>query len=282
MSDTRRLIMRILTGSATYGLLTVGAILMMLPFAWMIMASFMTSAEVIARPLKWIPSTLQVESYRNLSDAIPLAHSYLNSAIVTSVTTLGILLSSSLAGYGFAKFKFKGRDLLFLMVLATLMIPFFVVLIPVFYLVSKFGWVDTYAGLIVPNMVTGFGIFLMRQYMLSLPDEVLDAARIDGASEFEIYWRMVVPLSTPVIGSLGILAIVYQWNSFLWPLVVGRSSNMWTVPVALNSLRIYASNTDVINMQMAGATLAVVPIIVVFLMLQRYFVQGIALTGMKG
>ena len=276
MSDTRRLVTRLLTASATYGFLTVGAILMMLPFAWMIMASFMTSKEVIARPLKWIPSSLQIDSYRNLSDAIPLAHSYMNSAIVTSLTTLGILVSSSLAGYGFAKFQFKGRDVLFLMVLATLMIPFFVVLIPVFYLVSKFGWVDTYAGLIVPNMVTGFGIFLMRQYMLSLPDEVLDAARIDGASEFEIYWRMVIPLSTPVIGSLGILAIVYQWNSFLWPLVVGRSSDMWTVPVALNSLRIYASNADVINMQMAGATLAVVPGIVIFLRLPRYFVQGIA------
>jgi multiple sugar transport system permease protein len=282
MSDTRRHATRFLTGAATYGLLTIGAILMILPFAWMILASFMTSAEVIARPLTWIPSTLQVDSYRNLSDAIPLSRAYLNSAIVTSLTTLGILLSSSLAGYGFAKFQFKGRDVLFLMVLATLMIPFFVVLIPVFYLISKFGWIDTYAGLIVPNMVTGFGIFLMRQYMLSLPDEVLDAARIDGASEFEIYWRIVIPLSTPVIGSLGILAIVYQWNSFLWPLVVARSSNMWTVPVGLNSLRIYASSTDVINMQMAGAVLAVVPIIIVFLMLQRYFVQGIALTGMKG
>jgi multiple sugar transport system permease protein len=282
MSDTRRHITRFLIGAATYGLLTVGVILMLLPFVWMILASFMTSEEVIARPLTWIPSSIQFDSYRALSDAIPLGRAYLNSAIVTSLTTAGILLSSSLAGYGFAKFQFRGRDALFLMVLATLMIPFFVVLIPVFYLISKFGWIDTYAGLIVPNMVTGFGIFLMRQYMLSLPDEVLDAARIDGASEFEIYWRMVVPMSTPVIGSLGILAIVYQWNSFLWPLVVARSSNMWTVPVGLNSLRIYASSTDVINMQMAGAVLAVVPIIIVFLMLQRYFVQGIALTGMKG
>jgi len=282
MSDTRRHITRFLIGAATYGLLTVGVILMLLPFVWMILASFMTSEEVIARPLTWIPSSIQFDSYRALSDAIPLARAYLNSAIVTSLTTAGILLSSSLAGYGFAKFQFRGRDALFLMVLATLMIPFFVVLIPVFYLISKFGWIDTYAGLIVPNMVTGFGIFLMRQYMLSLPDEVLDAARIDGASEFEIYWRMVVPMSTPVIGSLGILAIVYQWNSFLWPLVVARSSDMWTVPVGLNSLRVYASGADVINMQMAGAALAVVPIIIVFLMLQRYFVQGIALTGMKG
>jgi len=282
MSDTRRHITRFLIGAATYGLLTVGVILMLLPFVWMILASFMTSEEVIARPLTWIPSSIQFDSYRALSDAIPLGRAYLNSAIVTSLTTAGILLSSSLAGYGFAKFQFRGRDALFLMVLATLMIPFFVVLIPVFYLISKFGWIDTYAGLIVPNMVTGFGIFLMRQYMLSLPDEVLDAARIDGASEFEIYWRMVVPMSTPVIGSLGILAIVYQWNSFLWPLVVARSSDMWTVPVGLNSLRVYASGADVINMQMAGAALAVVPIIIVFLMLQRYFVQGIALTGMKG
>jgi multiple sugar transport system permease protein len=184
MSDTRRHIIRVLTGAATYGLLTVGAILMLLPFVWMILASFMTSEEVIARPLTWIPSSIQFESYRSLSDAIPLARAYLNSAIVTSLTTAGILLSSSLAGYGFAKFQFRGRDALFLMVLATLMIPFFVVLIPVFYLISKLGWIDTYAGLIVPNMVTGFGIFLMRQYMLSLPDEVLDAARIDGASEF--------------------------------------------------------------------------------------------------
>jgi multiple sugar transport system permease protein len=167
-------------------------------------------------------------------------------------------------------------------VLATMMIPFFVVLLPIFYLVSQLGWINTYPGLIVPNIVTGFGIFLMRQYMLSLPDEVLDAARIDGASEFEIYWRIALPLSTPVIGALGILAFVYQWNNFLWPLVVARSSDMWTVPVGLNSLRVYASSADVINLQMAGAALAIVPVMIVFLLLQRYFVRGIALTGMKG
>ena len=162
------------------------------------------------------------------------------------------------------------------------MIPFFVVLIPIFYMISKFGWINSYPGLIVPNIVTAFGIFLMRQYMLSLPDEVLDAARVDGASEFEIYWRIVLPLCTPVIGALAILAFVYQWNNFLWPLVVARSDSMWTVPVGLNALRVYASSAQVINMQMAGATLAVMPVIIVFLALQRYFVRGIALTGVKG
>ncbi len=201
---------------------------------------------------------------------------------VTTSTTIGILLTSSLAGYGFAKFQFPGRDVLFLIVLATMMIPFFVVLIPIFYMVSKFGWVDSYPGLIVPNIATAFGIFLMRQYMVSLPDEVLDAARVDGASEFEIYWRIVLPLSTPVIGALGILAFVFQWNNFLWPLVVARTDTMWTVPVGLNSLRVYASSAQVINMQMAGATLGIIPLVIVFLALQRYFVRGIALTGIKG
>jgi multiple sugar transport system permease protein len=265
-----------------YLFLAAGSAVMLLPFVWMISSSFMTAQEIIARPLTWFPAALRLDAYRGLNDAIPLGRMYLNSAIVTTLTTLGILLTSSLAGYGFAKFRFPGRDVLFLIVLATMMIPFFVVLIPIFYMISKFGWINSYPGLIVPNIATAFGIFLMRQYMLSLPDEVLDAARVDGASEFEIYWRMVLPLSTPVIGALTILAFVYQWNSFLWPLVVARSDDMWTVPVGLNSLRVYASSTEVINMQMAGATLAVVPVIAVFLALQRYFVRGIALTGMKG
>lgn len=273
---------RLARGTLTYTVLTIGAIIMILPFFWMISSSFMTSQEILARPVVWFPAKLRLDAYRSLSSAIPLGRMYLNSTIVTSLTAIGILLTSSLAGYGFAKFQFPGRDTLFLLVLATMMIPFFVVMIPVFYLISKFHWINSYQGLIVPNIVTAFGIFLMRQYMLSLPDEVLDAARVDGASEFQIYWRIVIPLSTPVIGALGILAVVYQWNTFLWPLIVARDANMWTIPVGLNSLQVYASNADVINMQMAGAALAIVPVIVVFLLLQRYFVRGIALTGMKG
>jgi multiple sugar transport system permease protein len=265
-----------------YLFLAVGAAAMLLPFVWMILSSLMTPDEIISRPLTWFPSNPSLDAFRGLGDAIPLGRMYLNSILVTTLTTLGILLTSSLAGYGFAKFHFPGRDALFMIVLATMMIPFFVVLIPVFYLISKFGWINSYQGLIVPNIATAFGIFLMRQYMLSLPDEVLDAARVDGASEFEIYWRMVLPLCTPVIGALAILAFVYQWNNFLWPLVVARSDSMWTVPVGLNSLRVYASSADVINMQMAGATLAIVPVVAVFLVLQRYFVRGIAMTGVKG
>jgi multiple sugar transport system permease protein len=271
-----------LASALKYAVLIVGAVLMLLPFEWMVVASLMAPNEIMARPLVWLPAIPQLQNYARLAQAIPLGRMYLNSLIVTTAITLGILLSSSLAGYGFAKFQFPGRDVLFLLVLGTLMIPFFVFLIPVFYVVSQLDWVDTYQGLIVPHIVTAFGIFLMRQYMLSLPDELLDAARIDGASEFAIYWRIVLPLVGPALGALAILAFVYHWNAFLWPLVIIRSGDLATIPIGLNSLRVYASQPEVINLQMAGATVAIIPVLVVFAVFQRWFVQGIALTGLKG
>jgi len=271
-----------LTTAIKYAVLVVGAVLMLLPFEWMVVASLMAPNEIMARPLVWLPASLQFQNYARLAEAIPLGRMYLNSLIVTTAITVGILVSSSLAGYGFAKFEFPGRDVLFLLVLATIMIPFFVFLIPVFYLVSQLDWVDTYQGLIVPHIVTAFGIFLMRQYMLSLPDELLDAARIDGASEFAIYWRIVLPLVGPALGALAILAFVYQWNAFLWPLVIIRSGDLATIPIGLNSLRVYASQPEVINLQMAGATAAIIPVLAVFAVFQRWFVQGIAMTGLKG
>ena len=270
------------TTAIKYAVLVVGAVLMLLPFEWMVVASLMAPNEIMARPLVWLPASLQFQNYARLAEAIPLGRMYLNSLIVTTAITVGILVSSSLAGYGFAKFEFPGRDVLFLLVLATIMIPFFVFLIPVFYLVSQLDWVDTYQGLIVPHIVTAFGIFLMRQYMLSLPDELLDAARIDGASEFAIYWRIVLPLVGPALGALAILAFVYQWNAFLWPLVIIRSGDLATIPIGLNSLRVYASQPEVINLQMAGATAAIIPVLAVFAVFQRWFVQGIAMTGLKG
>jgi multiple sugar transport system permease protein len=268
--------------TAKYAGLALGALFMLLPFAWMIVSSFMSAAEIMSRPIRWLPAELQLGNYEALAKAIPIGNMYTNSLIVTVSITLGVLFTSSLAGYGFAKFRFPGRDILFVLVLATMMIPFFVVLIPIFFLVRQLGWMDSYLGLIVPNVVTAFGIFLMRQYMLSLPDELLDAARIDGASELAIYWRIVLPLAGPALGALAILAFVYHWNSFLWPLVVIRSRDLETIPIGLNSLRVYASSPEVINLQMAGAALAIIPVVGVFAVLQRYFVRGIALTGIKG
>jgi multiple sugar transport system permease protein len=272
----------VVVGTLKYTGLTLGGLFMLLPFAWMIVSSFMSAAEIMTRPLRWLPAELQFSNYEALSKAIPIGNMYANSMIVTISITLGVLLTSSLAGYGFAKFRFPGRDILFVLVLATMMIPFFVVLIPIFFLVRQLGWMDSYLGLIMPNIVTAFGIFLMRQYMMSLPDELLDAARIDGASEFAIYWRIVLPLAGPALGALAILAFVYHWNSFLWPLVIIRSRELATIPIGLNSLRVYASSPEVINLQMAGAALAIIPVVAVFAVLQRYFVRGIALTGIKG
>ena len=273
---------RIVTAVGKYGFLALGGFLTVLPFIWMAEGSLMTTREITARPMDWYPHTPKWINYLKLTEAIPVGRMYLNSTIVTVSVLVGILFTSSLAGYGFAKFRFPGRDKLFLMVLATMMVPFFVVLIPVLYIVRTFGWVDTYMGLIVPNLVTAFGIFLMRQNMLSIPDELIDAARIDGSSEFGIYWRIVTPLVRPALGALAVITFVLNWNSFLWPLVVLRSRDLFTVPIGLNLLQLYFASEETIPLQLAGATLSSVPVIVVFAFLQRYFVQGLALTGIKG
>jgi len=257
-------------------------VIMLLPFYWMVASSLMTLPEIIARPPVWFPRVPQLHNYADLAAALPIDRIYINSLIVTISVTSLVLFTSSLTGFGFAKYHFPGRDTLFLLVLATMMIPFFLLLIPVFFIVKELGWVDTYLGLIVPNAVTAYGIFLMRQFILGVPDELLDAARIDGSSEFGLYWRIVLPLSGPALAALTILAFLYHWNAFLWPLVVIRSQDLWTIPIGLNNLRLYASSTDTLDLQMAGATIAVVPVLIVFVALQRYFIQGITLSGLKG
>src|SRR5579883_453936 len=268
--------------AALYLITAVGAVIMLLPFYWMVASSLMTLPEIIARPPVWFPRVPQLHNYADLAAALPIDRIYINSLIVTISVTSLVLFTSSLTGFGFAKYHFPGRDTLFLLVLATMMIPFFLLLIPVFFIVKELGWVDTYLGLIVPNAVTAYGIFLMRQFILGVPDELLDAARIDGSSEFGLYWRIVLPLSGPALAALTILAFLYHWNAFLSPLVVIRSQDLWTIPIGLNNLRLYASSTDTLDLQMAGATIAVVPVLVVFVALQRYFIQGITLSGLKG
>jgi multiple sugar transport system permease protein len=168
------------------------------------------------------------------------------------------------------------------MILATMMIPFFVILIPVFYVVKTFGWTNTYAGLIMPGLVSAYGIFMMRQFILTLPDELLDAARIDGANEFRIYWQIILPLTGPALATLGVFNMISVWNSFLWPLLIAQSSDLYTVPLALNNLRTYGMEAQVLNLQMAGTVASVIPTLLIFIFLQRYFTQGIALTGLKG
>jgi len=263
-----------------YLVLAGGAFLMVFPFVWMMIASLMTAGEIQMRPPVWLPAEPQFGNYSELARSIPIGRLYFNSLFTSGIIVLGVLLSSSLAGFAFAKYRFPGRELLFYLILATMMIPFFVTLIPVFFIVRQLGWIDTYQGLVVPGLASAYGIFLMRQFMVTVPDELLDAARIDGASEPMIYWRIVIPLVKPALATLGTFTFIGAWNNFLWPLLVLNSRELFTLPLGINSLRsLYADNT---NLLMAGTAVAVVPMLLLFVFLQRYFIKGIALTGLKG
>ncbi len=265
-----------------YAILILGAVAMVFPFLWMIDAAFMTSSEIQQRPPAWFPAEPQFNNIPRLLDVLPFGRLYLNSIIVTGGTVLGVLLTSSLAGFAFAKYQFPGREVLFYVILSTMMIPFFVTLIPVFYIVRQLGWIDTYQGLVLPGIVSAYGIFLMRQFTLSIPDELIDAARIDGASEPLIYWRIVLPLTRPALATLGTFTFIGSWNAFLWPLLVINNRDLMTVPLGLNNLRTFASEARNLDLLMVGTALSVVPTLFIFIFLQRYFIQGIALTGLKG
>lgn len=265
-----------------YLVLALAGAWMLLPFFWMFSASLMTPQEIIRLPPPLLPAQPQWYNYVDVTQVVPLGRAYLNSLLVSSLTVVGILFTSSLCGFAFAKYDFPGRNALFMLVLASMMIPFFVTLIPVFYIVKQLGWLNNYAGLILPSVVSAYGIFLMRQFILDIPDELLDAARIDGASEFRIYWQIILPLSGPALATLASFNFVTVWNSFLWPLLVVQSRDLFTVPLALNSLRTYGLQAEFHNLQMAGTAVSVIPALLMFVALQRYFVRGIALTGMKG
>ncbi len=255
---------------------------MLLPFFWMISASLMTAKEITRVPPPLLPSLPQWHNYIEVGYVTPMVRAYFNSLVVTVLTVLGLLFTSSLSGFAFAKYDFPGRDFFFMLVLASMMIPFFVIVIPVFYIIKQLGWINNYAGLIFPSIVSGYGIFLMRQFILDIPDELLDAARLDGASEFRIYWQLVIPLTGSALATLGSFNFVAIWNAFLWPLLVVQSRNMWTVPLALNSLRTYGNEAQLQHLQMAGTALSIIPALIGFVFLQRYFVKGITLSGLKG
>ena len=267
---------------AKYAVVIFGAIVMVTPFLWMIDSSLMTSSEITKQPPVWLPSSPQFQNFPQLLEVLPLPKLYLNSLIMTGGTVLGVLFTSSIAGFAFAKYEFPGKNILFYLILATMMIPFFITLIPVFYIIRQLSWINTFQGVIVPGMFSAYGIFLMRQFSITIPDELLDAARIDGASEPLIYWRIVRPLVTPALATLGTFTFIGSWNAFLWPLLVISSREMMTVPLGLNSLRLFAAEQVNIHLMMAGTVLSVLPTLIIFIFLQRYFIRGIALTGLKG
>jgi multiple sugar transport system permease protein len=263
-----------------YVVLTVGVLVMALPFIWMALSSVKPEAEVRSIPPTWLPETFTLENYRELFDRLSFPTYFLNSAIVAVVVTLGNLMFGSMLGYALAKLDFRGKNAVFALVLGTLMVPGMVTFVPLFVLVSNMGLTNTFAGLILPYLVAPLGVFLMRQYFLGLPDELIQAARVDGAGELRIFWSIMLPLAGPALATLGILTFLTSWNNFLWPLVVAQTEDKYTLPVAL-ALYAVGQNATRYGLLLAGAVVVVVPVIVLFLAVQRYFVQGIAMTGIK-
>lgn len=253
---------------------------MLVPFLWMVLTSLRTDQEAFAVPPKLL-TPLQWHNWHDAWGIAPFGRFFFNSAFVSACVTGGSLLINALAAYGFAKFDFKGRNVLFLCLLATLMIPYQVTMIPSFLLLKQLAWLDSYPGLIVPGLASAFGIFFLRQMMLSMPDDYLDAARLDGASEYSIFWKIVIPLVKPAIATLAVFTFLGSWNDFLGPLIVVKSDEMRTLPLAISALSAghYVMSWPLL---MAGASFVIIPVLIVYLVLQRYFVEGISLGGLKG
>ncbi len=252
---------------------------MVIPFFYMASTSLMDEFEVLRDPPAVLPAHPTLANYPGALTALPFGRFFLNSAILAGCVVVGQLLTSATAAYAFARLRFPGRDRVFLAFLSVLMIPAIVLLIPRFLIVNALGWVDSYAGLISTELVSVWGIFLLRQFFLTIPRELEDAARLDGAGEWTIFWRVALPLSKPALATLAVFAFVDQWKNFLWPLIVTRSASMQVVEVGLASFHgLYYTNWPY---QMAAALAAVLPLIVLFFVAQRYFIQGIQLTGLK-
>jgi len=260
--------------------LVAGSILMIGPFLWMVSTSLKADGDVFVYPPVWIPAPIEWSNYLKVLVLLPFGRYLINTTVVTVSVTFLEVLTSSLAAYSFARLNFPGRDRLFLIYLGTLMVPGQVTIIPNFLLISVFGWVNSYFALIIPAAFTAFGTFLLRQFFLSIPPELEQAARIDGCGYLGIYRHIILPLSGPALATLTIFSFMAQWNSFLWPLIVTNSDDVRTLTVGLSYFQDeYATQ---FNYMMAGAVLNVIPILIVFLALQRYFVRGIALTGITG
>ena len=268
-----------MTSATRYVLLSAGAVAMLAPLIWMVLASSKTLPEILKVPPTWLPDALRFQNYSTVLGDSDFIRYFLNSVLVATISIVSVLVTSSMAGYAFAKFEFPGRNVLFVVVLATLMIPFQVRVIPLYVLANDFNLLDTYAGLVLPGLVDAFGIFLMRQYLMSIPSDLIDAARIDGASELIIFVRIVLPLAKPALSALAIFTLVASWESFLWPLLVVSSPDKFTLPLGLAQFS--GRFLTRVDLQMAASALTILPLLIVFLIMQRRFIEGMATAGLK-
>jgi len=263
-----------------YAVLLVAVVATLMPFVWMLLGSLKTDGEILRNPSGFLPEDPTLANYSTWFTDLGITTFFVNSLIVAVVTVLGNLLFCSMIGYALAKIEFAGKRFLFLLVMLTLMVPGVVTFVPLFVLVSKLGLLNTYPALILPFLTSPLGVFLMRQFMMGIPDTLIEAARIDGAGEFRIFARVVMPLCGPPLATLGILTFLGSWNNFLWPLVAAQSEQMYTLPVALTLYSTGQNATDY-GLLLAGSVLVITPIVLLFVLLQRFFIQSVATAGVK-
>lgn len=265
-----------------YTILILGAISMLVPFLWMLATSLMSSQQIYAFPPQLIPNPARWQNYPEALNSVPLVRFFWNSLIVATLTTAGQLVTASMAGYAFARLKFPFRNTLFFLFLATMMIPPQVNIVPLFILMSKMGWIDSFYALIIPGLFGAFGIFLLRQFFMGFPNELEQAARLDGCNPWQIYWYIALPTALPALATLGIFSFITSWNSFLWPLIVTHSETMRTLPVGLAAFKgAFRENTQW-GPLMAAGVISVVPALLVFLAGQKYFIKGLMAGSLKG
>ena len=265
----------------TYAILTAGAIAMIMPFAWMISTSFKETGSIFTYPPKWIPNQPVLHNYVDAWRAAPFGRYFLNSIFVATAVTLGQLTTCSLAAYAFARLDFPGKSFLFVLFLSTMMIPLQLTIIPSFLVLRELKWLDTYYALIVPFTVSAFGTFLLRQTFMTIPQDLEDAAKLDGCSRLGFLWRIVLPLSKPPLASLALFTFMGSWNDYLWPLIMTNSQEMRTLQIGLSFL-VSQEGGSRWGMLMAATVMISLPIIIFYLLVQKQFVKGIALTGLRG
>jgi len=262
---------------AAWTLLLLGGIVMVMPFVFMLAASFKSNSEIYE--LSLLPREPMLDNYRRLFEHSGFPRWFANSLVIGTLTTTSVLFFDSLVGYTLAKFRFRGRYLVFIAILSTLMIPTEMLVLPWYAMAKNLGWLDTYWGIAFPGLMTGFGTFLMKQFFEGVPDDLLDAARLDGLNEFQVWWQVALPLVAPALSALAIFTFLGNWTAFLWPLIVITDRNLYTLPVGLSSFS--GEFQTEWEMVMTGASVATIPTILVFLLLQRYIVRGIAMAGLK-
>lgn len=263
-----------------YIILIIGSISMLLPFFWMISTSLKTPAEAVAQPPVWIPNVLQFSNYARALQVAPFGRYFINSVIITSISTIGELLFTILAAFAFSRLNFYGKNVLFTILIATMMVPFELLMIPNYLTLSRMGLINTYAAMIIPFLASVFSVFMLKQNFEAIPNELYYAAKVDGCSDFKFLWQVMVPLSKSAIVAVTILKIIGSWNSFLWPLIVTNETALRPLPVGLQAFTTEAGTYY--ELLMAAATIVVLPMIIVYLFLQKYIIMGVSNTGVKG